>query len=365
MDAYIGRYTHEETSHRNFGYPGRLAQDDGSTIGHPMLNFAPNSAYGTNWDADGNSIIDVFEGGPRAGEDLILANVDSFEIDVWDDGLATPRFVKLGHVNGTPAAHGHYAHTQSLNAGYGPRIVGVGADGSPGIASYNDDQALTGDTSTDNPAELGWPYSDDAWNRVFDTWHPGATTGVASRIRTLNPPPPGQEPYAEVHEPPFRPLRRQLSAGWEWGGDRAVPANVVIFPGHEDRNYNDVLDPSEDTNTNGLLDASEDTYAGAPSANGNGVLDGPEDRNGNGVIDSDLSYCYAQVGLVDSASPANTGLKQPEWPREPGLTVVDGNVIWQCFDNRVGLQMIRITVRYRDPASASPRQVSIIHSFVE
>lgn len=40
-------------------------------------------------------------------------------------------------------------------------------------------------------------------------------------------------------------------------------------------------------------------------------------------------------------------------------------VVWQRFDNRLGLEALRITVRYRDVQSNQPRQVTIVHSFVE
>jgi len=372
-DAFIGRYTHEETSSSNFGYPG-VVPSDGVPIRNPMMIYPAASAYAPGWDStNANSIIDDYEGGPRAGEDLILANVDSFDIEVWDDGLTPPRFVNLGHVAGVPAANGFYAHPQNLNPNYGPRLLSAGPDGQPGIASFNDDQLLTGNATADNPGELGWPYSDDVWNRVFDTWHPDATAGLPSMLMAN---------ATEVHEPPFRPTRFQLAAGvaWQRGdgmGNGIVNYNTVIFPGHEDRNYNGVLDPGEDMNNNGVLDPGED-------ANNNGVLDGPEDRNGNGTIDSDLSYYYTPVWVQEDVNRNRTldmgedtnmngvleGMtnetREPEWPREPGTTVVDGEgVIWQCFDNRVGLQMIRVTVRYRDQASGAPRQVSIIHSFVE
>jgi hypothetical protein len=40
-------------------------------------------------------------------------------------------------------------------------------------------------------------------------------------------------------------------------------------------------------------------------------------------------------------------------------------VTWEAFDNRIGLEMIRITIRTRDTTTGNPRQFSLTHSFVE
>ena len=40
-----------------------------------------------------------------------------------------------------------------------------------------------------------------------------------------------------------------------------------------------------------------------------------------------------------------------------------GGVTWEAFDNRVGLQKIRITIRLRDSIEGLPRQFSIVHTF--
>ncbi len=77
----------------------------------------------------------------------------------------------------------------------------------------------------------------------------------------------------------------------------------------------------------------------------------------------DFSYGYVVIGRI-GGSPS-VGSREPDWAREPGKVVRDGGIIWQCFDNRLGLERIRITVRYRDVGSDQARQVTLIHSFVE
>lgn len=163
--AFIGSFTHEETSHANFKHPGQpvtAGTDDPFTM--PItLNSASNS-------------INEFSNGSRVGEDLLLSNVVSFDIKIWDPG------------------------------------VGNGPDGQPGFAGINDD----GDGSTDNATELGAAYpwangtyrgaiSDDgswvdlghgnnrgfyyrvsgngngnntSYGNRFDTWHPVAGLGL-------------------------------------------------------------------------------------------------------------------------------------------------------------------------------------------
>ncbi len=60
-----------------------------------------------------------------------------------------------------------------------------------------------------------------------------------------------------------------------------------------------------------------------------------------------------------------TGTLQPEWPRVPGAEVTDGTVLWRAVDNRIGLKMIRITIRYVDGQTGGLRQLTTYHSFVE
>jgi hypothetical protein len=94
-----------------------------------------------------NGAVTQYGPGPRAGEDILMSNVLAFDIKVWD-----------------PAA-------------------GPGPDGHPGIAGYVNPTTTVkedddGDGFPDNPAEYGWPGSDDGdWK---DIGHPGVTFGQAA-----------------------------------------------------------------------------------------------------------------------------------------------------------------------------------------
>lgn len=75
------------------------------------------------------------------------------------------------------------------------------------------------------------------------------------------------------------------------------------------------------------------------------------------TLNASIGYVAVQGGTVAEVIP--------EWPRVPGTLVRDRDAVWQCFDNRIGLEKMRITIRFRDPGSNLPRQVSIVHSFME
>ncbi len=168
-------------------------------------------------------------------------------------------------------------------------------------------------------------------------------------------------------------------SGTGFGED--VNGNRQLDP-MEDQNQNNALDPGEvDANGNGLVDHNEDlNHDGAIAPDDDGDMLSDEDKNGDGLSASRsrmtgrTTTASSATGTRQSMSPrrhADAGedtwswVKRPNWLRRPGHVIYDGNVIWKCFDNRVPLQMIRITVRYRDPASGAPRQVSIVHSFVD
>lgn len=119
--AYIGRFTHEETSHPQFNYPGRCSGWYKNPFGQ-----------GTKLNVQNGTVTD-FANGPRTGEDLLVTNVHSFDIKVWD-----------------PAAS-------------------PGPDGLPGVAHVDDD----GINGVDDLGELGAPHSDDGAFR--DLGHRGQT----------------------------------------------------------------------------------------------------------------------------------------------------------------------------------------------
>lgn len=183
--TFIGRFTHEETSHKDFTYPG---QGPGSAPGFTkdLSNLtATLNAQGT---------VSEFAGGPRRGEDVVLSNVLGFDVKIFDDmkedrngnGTLDPGedlngngtldsvmdFRDIGYgEKRTSGKQGYYWHGANKNPTYGPKVITAatqnGTDGQAGVAGQDDD----GDGTADNPTERGWPGSDDPANRIFDTWH--------------------------------------------------------------------------------------------------------------------------------------------------------------------------------------------------
>ncbi len=133
--TFIGRFTHEETSHVNFNFPGRC----GNSFPNPLSAAQTLSVV--------NGTVTQYADGPRAGDDLLVSNVQGFDIKVWD-----------------PAAS-------------------AGPDGRPGRAQVDDD----GINGIDDAGELGAPGSDDG--AFCDLGHQG-TTGhyryVSAALRPNN-----------------------------------------------------------------------------------------------------------------------------------------------------------------------------------
>jgi hypothetical protein len=306
LGNFFGRPVHAETGSYFWGWPG--------TRYNPLLDT--NLKYGfTKTDQLSftgantpivDSVTDPSQANyTRATEDLLLANVEAFDVEVWDQGLqevdlnsngsldvwedlngngvfdVAAKFVQLGHSgitkNGVTTLTGYMRDAQRLNRFYGPGT---------------DPNGVNANVPTRN------------W--VFDTGHPDMWTESPA--------------YGPADRPPYRPLMYRLNT--------AAPANPV----------------------RGVDQWSQSS----PYVGGDVVF-----RPG----DSTYSIAYRCVVPGTSSSLTPEGELQFQWPSFPGQRVSDGGVIWEAFDNRVGLQKIRITVRLRDSIEGLPRQFSIVHSF--
>lgn len=114
--TFIGRYTHEETSSADFGYPARIPSG-----GSPMDDGTAITLT--------NGVVQEYAGGSRRAEDILMTNVHSFDIKVWDDAIN--QFVDIG--SSSIPVGGIFAAGNNQNSSYGPKASG---------------------------------------NNVFDTWHP-------------------------------------------------------------------------------------------------------------------------------------------------------------------------------------------------
>ncbi len=198
---FIGRYTHEETSHSNFTYPQVAGFD-------PMGNWTQTQnqlAVGSDGVVgSAPSGLGGFRGGPRRGQDILMTGVHSFDIKVWDDQWS--EFVDVGHnrkrlFNGVLKNYGLYSYNLSNNTQ------------KPIPQNNNPPQA--------SPTASYGPNG-TAGNRVFDTWHPS---------QTIPPPfrPTYFQHYVRLHGAfPVTPVPI-------WQPNTQYQANSYVFPPREPR----------------------------------------------------------------------------------------------------------------------------------
>ncbi|WP_298869416.1 type II secretion system protein [uncultured Gimesia sp.] len=108
---FIGRFTHEETSHQHFNYPHDLMDSSIGGGGNPMDPAGPNLLLNPN-----DRVIDLLRNGIRRSEDLVLSNVRSFDIKLFDDGAQD--FVDIGGTTAVRFASGAKQNTVHGNSVY-------------------------------------------------------------------------------------------------------------------------------------------------------------------------------------------------------------------------------------------------------
>ena len=178
---FIGRFTMAECTDISFGYP--MTKSTGGYIPtDPSVPLTP--------DPNDNTVSE-FNQGIRRGEDLMLANVHAFDVQIWDEGVR--RFVNVG--DSTLPNSADYARSNRLNFSYGPRLL----------------------TPTSSPPES----PPTVVNSVFDTWHPHVD----------NDAPPGDD------NPPFRPVYQvpdsvlgAATPSNEWQPNTSYGLGKIVFP---------------------------------------------------------------------------------------------------------------------------------------
>ena len=82
---FIGRFTHEETSHPAFIYPRTV--DGQNQNQSPMdRNYQP-LVNGPSPQLNSDGVVELFANGPRRAEDVLMTNVHSFDIKVLYDAI--------------------------------------------------------------------------------------------------------------------------------------------------------------------------------------------------------------------------------------------------------------------------------------
>ncbi|MCA9110494.1 MAG: prepilin-type N-terminal cleavage/methylation domain-containing protein [Planctomycetaceae bacterium] len=315
-DSFFGRYTHEETSHTDFEHPG-VASNGSSGPSTVVTPFSPLLAIPDTTPQDG--IADEFADGPRKGEDLLLTNVHAFDIEVWD--AAIQQWVDLGHnLNDGDWHQQQIIDTSNLPTSSDPVFFNTPAGSTPpayasaGRAMYR--YGSLDETLADDPAN-------PIFNRIFDTWHPGFD---------FDP----NDPLTLDDLPPFRP---------QWT-DRT---NFTDESGGGDPK---IWEPSH------AYGVGERVFPYAPIRN---------DNNPPGLGVEDDFYPGHQSLFYEAVIAGTSGASPPGWPTVASTisSFTDGSVEWIAVNNTIGLQAMRITIRFLDPSSQQMRQVSLVHSFIE
>jgi len=224
---FIGRFTQEETSNPNFQYPGQdVAAGNPHMDRLTALNYDPARGIVTDGTATvaGTAPWDLANG-VRRSEDIVLSNVHSFDVQVFDPALGN--FVNLGH----SIPGGDFNRVNNINLGPAPST--------PGQDAFDDD----GDGTDDNPEEAGWPGSDDYGNR-FDTWHRDSTLigGLPAPYSLATVGPDGAFGVSGVDDDGANGLDDPGEAGWPGSDDVAGMRAIKITIRYLDTTSNQMRD---------------------------------------------------------------------------------------------------------------------------
>ncbi len=323
---YMGRYLQSETSAdfpgEDFNWPLQA-----SSIGNPMdvtnvVTLNPTTGLVNEFDGP------FGRGGMRRVEDVLLANVREFRVELWDSRLE--RWVVPGHQivknAGTPQeiAGDYHISRNSQRVGITPNIA-YGPLQVPGV--YN-----------------GTPH-------VFDTWHPNTSINFNG------------DAVSDIfeHQAPFYPLKYYPPLQTSSPPGPTSPASPnpasefdpVAGRANANRGY---------WQSNQTYSVGDVVFASAGSASGwdlntNGVFDWISD--GAAVSRQSVHIAYRCVGVIDNSLPVVSGATPPGW-QSPGLRFVDGNLIWEGFSNISPLRSVRLTIRFTEPTSETPKQLTLI-----
>lgn len=334
--VFFGRPKHAETEFWKWGWPGNRVNPLG-------LGTLVYDSQTDQLSADFGSGVEPIRNPPdptivsRESEDLLLTNVEAFDVEVWDPGM--------------------YEH-EDLNNNT--------------TLDLGEDSNLNG--SLDWLSDLNgnqFPDHASGWVQL------GNTTQVTGYFRAANRTNSGYGPGEDANG------NNVLDAGEDRNGNGVLDQSAVFDTGHPDMWTDDPNQPNFVVSalTNLVKPPYRPLYCRfSEDTNKNGSLDSGEDLNGNGVFDRPLTRFPSRIATYWSAAYASSmpGYNTNDYVfavgdrtlatvyrcSVAGTTNPPGTSDWQAIDNRIGLQKIRITIRYRDSIENLPRQISIIHSFV-
>ena len=372
---FIGRFTHAETSHPDFNWPlapCRTANADevsvplGSGENFTDLNTGALIGNGNPMDlintqmglSQSTGVLSQFQGtsgrgGVRKVEDLLLANVHEFRVEIWDDRLQ--RFVVPAHNyrtqvqdsgGSTVVIHGDYNSSRRINRNYGPSLpVNAASRGrnhvfdtwTPNglstlpIRTFDFDGNLTVSQNEASPPFIPYRYYPP---RQDDTPPgPSAYGNTPPPLQTIPPVPGAPDPQTEVD----RETGVAANKGYWVSGNNYIVGDVVFAV------------PAAFV-TAGVV---------GWDADGDGVFEWDQDQVPFGNFPGQgfqMAYRCVQDG--------DAGPTAPSWPSVAGQqfsdTAVTGAATWVSVDNRRPLRSIRLTVQFYDQITEKLRQLSLV-----
>ncbi len=325
--AFMGRFTHEETSNQLFQYPQANSVAAGGAISNP---YAVVQQGAMTLGTDG--VIDQFRGGPRRAEDILMSNVHSFDVKIWDEQVGPIiRLERLGQTGQRPIRVGGF-----VDMGHG--IFDINGPGdyyqTPDTASFlpqddplnrNRHAALSHDYGPrTNAYVIGGPR-----NRVFDTWH--SNINLDPNIDNVRAGLTQQQDIG-LEPPPFRALKYYDRFSVNTGN--AFIAQLPDWQPNTQYQVGDLVFPDSQANPN----------------------------HGH-------TYYYR---CVQGGTSTDTQIDPDPFlgPRPAGSLVRDVSgtnqpVVWRTELNVKPVRAIQITVRFMDQTTGQMRQATIVHSLID
>lgn len=303
---------------------------------------------GFDWnDSNSNGIIDAFDDTERRGEDLVMTNVHSFDVKVYDEILG--RYVDLGHQLQQSGVDGDFHEDRRRNSVYGA-LESLGAD-----------------------------------SQVFDTWYPFSTedvnadNSIDNEDTNNNGVIDGGETDTDGDG-----LADQTE---DRNGDGAFTEQRLDFDG-------DGSITSGDFDGDGIIDFGENfapyrPLRALPVVSSGGYVDYERWIPNTGLTDASRyvlgnrvfpqatpqgarygdPFYYVVVAETDKLLPLDGvishGTTPPSWPEIDGVKFDDGEITWQAVDNRKPLRGIQITIRFLDRTTQQLRTLTIQQGLVD
>ena len=194
---------------------------------------------------------------------------------------------------------------------------------------------------------------------VFDTWHPQVVRDFNANM--LND-------IAE-HQAPFYPLKYYppLQTATPPGPtsvnspNPATEYDPVAGRANANRGY---WTPDTEYFPGDVVFARKTTAVSGWNANQalpNSSFEWFEDRDA--IPNQSVHVAYRCVGATNGAASGNSlpavPPAVPGW-QSPGLRFVDNELIWEGFSNISPLRSVRLTIRFTEPTSETPKQLTLI-----